>query len=167
VRALRALRPFAHREHRGLIAALAISIFGFGMWAVAMVYDQVRRRYGIDVDNAGADEASVSEALARAQQARSEAETERNQASAARTDEVVAGAAVAGANRQDAGSPNSAGRTRLRFPERRQQLAESRKGKGDREAVNSRLLADKHQGTHPKAAVTQKPSRAKASKMSP
>jgi MFS family permease len=36
--ALRALRPFAHREYRVLITALAISIFGSGMWAVAMVY---------------------------------------------------------------------------------------------------------------------------------
>ncbi|MEN2743715.1 MFS transporter [Sinomonas halotolerans] len=34
----RALRPFAHREYRVLIAALAVSIFGSGMWAVAMVY---------------------------------------------------------------------------------------------------------------------------------
>ena len=38
-------------------------------------------------------------------------------------------------------------------------------GKGDREGVNSRLLADKHQGTHPAAAVAQKLSPAKTSKM--
>jgi MFS family permease len=38
---LRALRPFAHREYRVLIAALAISIFGSGMWAVAMVYQVI------------------------------------------------------------------------------------------------------------------------------
>jgi MFS family permease len=37
----RALRPFAHREYRVLIAALAISIFGSGMWAVAMVYQVI------------------------------------------------------------------------------------------------------------------------------
>ncbi|MCA4134154.1 MFS transporter [Arthrobacter sp. M4] len=36
---LRALRPFAHRKYRVLISALAISIFGSGMWAVAMVYE--------------------------------------------------------------------------------------------------------------------------------
>ncbi|MEC5181711.1 MFS transporter [Arthrobacter sp. CG_A4] len=41
MRALRALRPFAHREYRVLIAALAISIFGSGMWAVAMVYEVI------------------------------------------------------------------------------------------------------------------------------
>src|SRR5688572_9870065 len=37
----RALRPFAHREYRVLISALAISIFGSGMWAVAMVYQVI------------------------------------------------------------------------------------------------------------------------------
>ena len=39
--ALRAFRPFAHREYRVLITALAISIFGSGMWAVAMVYEVI------------------------------------------------------------------------------------------------------------------------------
>ena len=39
--ALRALRPFVHREYRVLITALAISIFGSGMWAVAMVYEVI------------------------------------------------------------------------------------------------------------------------------
>jgi colicin import membrane protein len=130
--------------------------------AAERISEEVKNRYGIDVNNPGADEASVSEALARAQQARSEAESERTKTSAARTDEVVAGAAVAGANRQDrANSSEPAWDT----AERRQQLAESLDGKGDREAVNSRLLADKHQGTHPSAAVAQKPSLGKTSKM--
>jgi colicin import membrane protein len=75
---------------------------------------------------------------------------------------VVAGAAVSAAKRQD--------RAVLSEPawdsaERRQQLAESLEGKCDREAVNARLLADKHQGTHPSAAIAQKPSLAKTSKM--
>lgn len=37
----KAFRPFVHREYRVLIAALAISIFGSGMWAVAMVYQVI------------------------------------------------------------------------------------------------------------------------------
>lgn len=41
MRSLRAFRPFLHREYRVLIAALAISIFGSGMWAVAMVYEVI------------------------------------------------------------------------------------------------------------------------------
>ncbi|WP_427006202.1 hypothetical protein [Pseudarthrobacter sp. H2] len=125
---------------------------------------QVQARYGIDVNNTGADEAFVSAALARAQQARVEAESERTKASAARTDEAVAGAAVAGANRQDAARDGQAGPA-YDSPERRQQLAESLEGKGDREAVNSRLLADKHQGAPATAAVAQKPSLARTSKM--
>jgi len=130
--------------------------------AADRIGEQVQSRYGIDVHNTDADEASVSAALARAQQARAGAESERTKASVARTDEVVAGAAIAGANRQD--------RADIREPawdtaERRQQLAESLEGKGAREAVNSRLLADKHQGTHPSAVIAQKPSPAKTSKM--
>ncbi|WP_400160503.1 hypothetical protein [Arthrobacter sp. BPSS-3] len=129
--------------------------------AAGKISDQVQSRYGIDVNNTGADEASVSAALARAQQARSEAESERTKRAAARADKVVAGAAVAAANRQDrAGKSEPAWDT----AERRQQLAESLGGRGDREAVISRLLADKHQGTHPSAAVAQKPSLARTSR---
>jgi colicin import membrane protein len=130
--------------------------------AAEKIGKQVQSRYGIDVNNTGADEASVSAALARAQQARSEAETERTRGAAARADEVAAGAAVAGANRQDRAVR---GEPAWDTAERRQQLAESLEGKGDREAVNARLLADKHQGTRPLAAVAQKPSLAKTSKM--
>ncbi|QDG87084.1 hypothetical protein [Pseudarthrobacter sp. NIBRBAC000502770] len=129
------------------------------------IREQVRSRYGIDVNNPGSDERSVSEALARAQQARSEAETERTKASAARTDEAAAGAAVASANRQDNAAHKAQAGAAYDSPERRQQLAERLEGKGDREAVNSRLVADKHQGTHPTAAVAVKPSLAKTSRM--
>jgi hypothetical protein len=131
--------------------------------AAETVREQVQTRYGIDVNNTGADEASVSEALARAQQTRSEADSERTKA--ARTDDVVAGAAVAGANRQDVAAQKAQAEPAYDSPERRQQLAESLEGKGDREAVNSRLLADKHQGTPATAAVTQKPSLARTSKI--
>jgi MFS family permease len=41
-----ALRPFSHREYRVLITALAVSIFGSGMWAVAMVYQVIQLRGG-------------------------------------------------------------------------------------------------------------------------
>ncbi len=34
----RAFRPFAIRDYRVLASALAISVFGHGLWAVAMVY---------------------------------------------------------------------------------------------------------------------------------
>ncbi|CAN7546800.1 hypothetical protein LJR013_003908 [Pseudarthrobacter oxydans] len=132
--------------------------------AAEHIRDQVQARYGIDVNNPGADEGSVSEALIRAQQARSEGETERNKAAAARSDEVVVSSAVAGANRQDDAAKRAQDEPAYDSPERRQGLAESLDGKGDREAVNSRLLADKHQGMPAAAAVAQKPSLAKTSK---
>jgi len=132
--------------------------------AAGTISEQVQSRYGIDVSNTGADEASVSAALARAQQARSEAKTERTKSSAARIGEVVAGAAVAGANREDRAAQKAQAEPAYDSPKRRQQLAESLEGKDDREAVNSRLLADKHQGTPAKAAVVQKPSLATTSK---
>jgi hypothetical protein len=132
--------------------------------AAETVRDQVQTRYGIDVDNTCADEASVSEALDRAQQTRSEADSERTKATAARTDDVVAGAAVAGAGRQDAVVQKARAEPAYDSGERRQQLAKSLEGKGDREAVNSRLLADKHQGAPATAAVAQKPFLAKTSK---
>ncbi|WP_427019455.1 hypothetical protein ACQCSX_22680 (plasmid) [Pseudarthrobacter sp. P1] len=133
--------------------------------AAGNISEQLQSRYGIDVNNTGADEASVSEALTRAQQARSEAESERTKASAARTDEVVAGAAVGGANRKDRAAGKAQAEPAYDSPERREQLAESLEGNGDREAVNSRLLADKHQGAPATAAVVQRPSLSKTTKM--
>lgn len=129
------------------------------------IRDQVQTRYGIDVDNTGADEASVSAALTRAQQARAEAETERTKAAAARADEVIASVAVEGANRQDAAAQNVQEQPAYDSAERRQQLVQSLEGKGDREAVNSRLLADRHQGAPATAAIAHKPSLAKTSKL--
>lgn len=129
------------------------------------IRDQVQARYGIDVNKTGADEASVSAALARAQQARSEAENERTKASAERSDDVAAVAAVASANEQDNATKKAQAEPAYDSPERRQQLAESLEGKGDRETVNSRLLADKHQSTPATAAVAQEPSLARTSKM--
>lgn len=133
--------------------------------AAERIRDQLQARYGIDVNNTGTDEASVSEALARAQQARAQAESERTKASAARTDEAVSGAAVAGANRQGNAAHKAQPAPAYDSPERRQQLAESLEGKEDREAVNSRLLADKHQASPASAAVAQKPALARTAKM--
>lgn len=133
--------------------------------AAERIRDQVQTRYGIDVNNTGADEASVSDALTRAQQTRLEAESERTKALAARTDEVVVGAAVAGANQQGTAAHKARAEPAYDSAERRQQLAESLEGKGDREAVNSRLLADKHQGVPATAAVAHKPSLARTSKI--
>lgn len=122
----------------------------------AKISGQVQDRYGIDVNNTGATEENISLAVARAQAARQEAEVERS-AAAAHGDEVVIGAAVASANRE--------GRVRFTEPEqagwdtaeRRNNLVTALEGNNDREAVNARLVADAHQGTHPSAAVQIRP----------
>lgn len=129
------------------------------------IRDEVQARYGIDVNNTGADEASIAAALARAQETRAQAEKEQAKASATRTHDAVASAATAGANRQDNAAHKAQPAPAYDSPERRQQLAESLEGKEDREAVNSRLLADKHQGTPATAAVTQNPALARTAKM--
>jgi hypothetical protein len=65
---------------------------------------------------------------------------------------------MAGANRQDAAAQKAQGELAYDSPERRQQLAESLEGKGDWEALNSRLLADKYQAAPATAAVAHKPT---------
>ncbi|MDI3243300.1 hypothetical protein QK292_17275 [Arthrobacter sp. AL08] len=130
--------------------------------ALILIDVQVQSRYGLGVNGTEAAEASFSPALTRVQQSRSVVESERNQAVAARTDAIVARADVTGASRNDreaGGEPawESGGTT----------PAAGRKSgrQGDREAVSSRFLADKHDGAHSSAAVAQKPPSANASKM--
>lgn len=131
------------------------------------IRDQIQARYGIDVNNTGATEQDISAAVAQAQAARREAEAERSNAAAARGDEVMAGAAMAGANREDRARASSSAEPAYDSPERRQQLAKSLESHPDREAVNARLMADRHQGTPPRAAVDSKPTVSKTSKMNP
>lgn len=129
------------------------------------IRDQVQDRYGIDVNNAGATEQDISSAVTQAQAARQLAENERSTAAAARGDEVIAGAAMAGANREDRARANDSGEPAYDSSERRQQLAKNLENHPDREAVNARLVADRHQGTPPSAAVNSKPTVGRISKM--
>ncbi len=122
------------------------------------IRDQVQDRYGIDINNTGATEQDISSAIIQAQTARQQAENERSNAAAARGDEVIAGAAVAGANREDRERSNKSAQPAYDSPERRQQLAKSLENHPDREAVNARLMADRHQGTPPSAALNSKPT---------
>lgn len=128
------------------------------------IRNQVKDRYGIDVDNPGATEQDISSAVTQAQAARQQAEAERSNASAARGDEMLAGAAVLGANREDRARANSSEPV-YDSPERRQQLAKSLENHPDREAVTARLMADKHQGKPASAAVSSTPSAGKTAKM--
>lgn len=77
----------------------------------------------------------------------------------------MAGAAIAGATREDQTRANNSAEPAYDSPERRQQLEKSLEGHPDREAVKARLMFDKHQGTPPSAAVSSEPNLGKTSGM--
>lgn len=66
--------------------------------AADIVRDQVQRRYGLDMDNLGADEASVAEALTKAERDREQVEQERR---TGRDEAAQAAQLVAEAARED------------------------------------------------------------------
>jgi hypothetical protein len=133
--------------------------------AAEVIRDQVQRRYGLDVDNLGANEATVAEALAKAERDREQAEQERR---AGRDENAQAVQLLAEADREDRDREQDvtdehqhpealheeAG-IKYDSAERRQELAGSLEGVADREAVQARLSADQDQGTPPSAAVAK------------
>jgi hypothetical protein len=137
--------------------------------AADVIRDQVLRRYGLDVDNLGADDASVAEALAKAERDREQAEQERR---AGRDENAQAVQLLAEADQEDRDRQQDAHEENQRpqalaeeaglkhdSAERRQALAASLEGVADREAVQARLSADQDQATPPTAAVTKAPGR--------
>lgn len=137
--------------------------------AADVIRDQMQRRYGLDVDNLGADEASVAEALAKAERDREQAEQERH---AGRNEKAQAKQLLAEADREDRDRQQDADEENQRpealaeeaglkhdSAERRQALAASLESVADREAVQARLSADQDQGTPPSAAVAKAPGR--------
>jgi colicin import membrane protein len=137
--------------------------------AAGAIRDQVQHRYGLDIDNLGADEAAVAAALAKAEQDRDQAEQERR---AGRDENAQAVQLLAEADREDRDQEQDvteenqrpealAEEAGLKYDsaERRQELAASLEGVADREAVQARLSADQDQATPPTAAVTKAPGR--------
>jgi colicin import membrane protein len=137
--------------------------------AAEVIRDQVQRRYGLDVDNLGADDASVAEALAKAERDREQAEQERR---AGRDETAQAVQLLAEADREDRDRAQEvtqehqrpealAGEAGIKYDsaERRQDLAASLEDVADREAVQARLSADQDQATPPSAAVAKAPGR--------
>jgi colicin import membrane protein len=137
--------------------------------AAEVIRNQVQRRYGLDVDNLGADEASVAQALAKAERDREQAEQERR---AGRDETAQAVQLLAQADREERereqdvteeNQPPEALREEAVIKhdsaERRQALAASLESVADREAVQARLSADQDQATPPTAAVTKAPGR--------
>jgi len=137
--------------------------------AAEVIRDQVQRRYGLEVDNLGADEATVAEALAKAQRDREQAEQERR---TGRDENTQAGQLLAEADREDRDRERDVTEENQRpealaeeagiqydSAERRQDLAASLEDVADREAVQARLSADQDQATPPSAAVAKAPGR--------
>ncbi|MFE4542225.1 hypothetical protein [Arthrobacter sp. NPDC056727] len=137
--------------------------------AAEVIRDQVQRRYGLDVDNLGADEASVAAALAKAVRDREQAEQERG---AGRDENAQAVQLLAEADREDRDRQQDAHEENQRpealaeevglkhdSAERRQALAARLESVADSEAVQARLSADQDQATPPSAAVTKAPGR--------
>jgi colicin import membrane protein len=142
--------------------------------AAEVIRDHVQRRYGLDVDSLGADEASVAAALAKAERDRAQAEQERG---AGREEQVQTAQLLAEADREDRDRERDVTEENQQpealreeagikydSAERRQELAASLEGVADREAVQARLSADQDQGTPPSAAVAKGPRPAKARK---
>lgn len=133
--------------------------------AADTIKDQVQRRYGLDVNNLGAEESSVAAALAKAERDREQADEER---ATSREETVQAAQMMAEADRDDherqqrineenehAGAMREDAGLKYDSAERREDLASSLDGISDREAVQARLSADQDQGTPPIAAVTK------------
>ncbi len=137
--------------------------------AADTIKDQVQRRYGLDVDNLGADETSVATALAKAERDREEADKERGTSREDTTQaaQLLAEAAREDKDRQRATAEDNEHPEALRdevgvkydSAERREGLASSLEGVADKEAVQARLSADQDQGTPPSAAVAKAPER--------
>lgn len=138
--------------------------------AAEVIREQVHRRYGLDVDNLGADKASVAAAMAKAEQDREQAQEERRAGS---VEAALAVQMMAEADREDRDrqqdayeenqrpEPLSEEEASLKYDsaERRQELADSLEGLSDREAVQARLSADQDQATPPSTAVAKAPGR--------
>ncbi|MGT2464149.1 hypothetical protein [Sinomonas atrocyanea] len=137
--------------------------------AAEVIRDQVQRRYGLDMDNLGADEASVAAAMAKAERDREQGQEERwaGGVEAAQAAVLMAEADREDRDRQlDADGENQQPETlsegaglQYDSAERRQELAASLEGLSDREAVQARLNADQDQATPPAAAVARAPGR--------
>lgn len=126
----------------------------------------MHRRYGLDMDNLGADDASVAEALAKVERDRERAELERR---TGRDETAEAVQLMAAADREDRDRHQDADEENQRpealaeeagpkcdSAERRRKLAAS-KAYPNREAVQPRLSADQDHAAPPIAAVTKAP----------
>ncbi len=131
--------------------------------------DELRRRYGVDVENLAADPAAVRDALERREDERRRAAEERDRAAVERGD---AGRLMADADRADrdqeadrADGAQEAAEVLYDSAERRGDLAATLEARGvDAETVEARVVADTNQARPPADAVAEGPRKAPAAK---
>lgn len=132
--------------------------------AAGRICDEVRTRYGVDIDDLQADPAAVREALERRELA--ERDAQHAQAESAR-DDAEAARLISDADRADRRDDPQGSAELLEqagdlydTAERRRDLAASLEGVADEEAVEARVLADTSQGRPAQEAVTTPPGKA-------
>jgi len=135
--------------------------------AADRIREEVRTRYGVDVDAPGRDPAKVRQALEQRGLAQEDATDQR---STAAREQVEAARLLAEADRidraQDAAAEpeqaaiQDAGEDRYDTARRRQELAASLEGAASTEAIQARVLADASQGRPAHEAVTRAPGKA-------
>ncbi|WP_416429740.1 hypothetical protein [Paenarthrobacter nicotinovorans] len=131
--------------------------------AAQTIKDQIQRRYGLDVNNLGVDEAPVATALAKAGRDREQADKED---STGRGENAQAAGLLAEAERDDRDRQQDVTEENQHLEalhdeagikydsaERGQELAASLDGIANKEAVQARLVADQDQGTPPSAVI--------------
>lgn len=113
--------------------------------------DELRTRYGVDVDNTNADPAAVREAVERSEQFRGQSDTERQRAAA---EEAEAARLLSEADRSDNAAERARGEAENEpDPEQRQEAreqAESHQGQADAARADAKPLydsADRRQAT--------------------
>ncbi|GAA4289046.1 hypothetical protein [Georgenia daeguensis] len=164
--------------------------------AAARIREEVRRRYDVDVDSAGADPELVRVALARAEVRRAEAEQERARAAAENVeaqllvaeadlaDRAAEGARAAAQHEPDpaereeaalegereenrATTAREAGKDNYDSAERRQAFAADLERRGiDQDTLAARMTADVSQGTHPSEAARSTGNKAPSARRS-
>jgi colicin import membrane protein len=142
--------------------------------AADRIRDEVRTRYGIDVDAPGGDPAQVRQALERRGLAQEDITDQRSKAT---FEQLEAGTLLAGADRADraqaAATEPARTASRATAPdrydtvERRQELAESLEGVASSEAITARVLADASQGRPAHEAVARAPGKTPTARPAP
>lgn len=130
----------------------------------ARIGDEVRTRYGVDVDDLRADPAAVRDAVERREREEQQARRQRQEA---RQDETEAALLMAESSPAEhrhepaqASTATAHGRDHYDSAQRRENLASKLEGVADAEAIEARVVADSNQARPAREAVSTAPTKA-------